>query len=234
MLLATGAEAEARLFQQDRLHHSEFRKQAIQQARAEGDYERAIHLSREGEEQDSARGLPGLVNKWKQFRYELYRLTGQTREQQELGIDLLMDGDFSYYQQVKNICLPSEWPQIYRDLLNRLRLSNGREHSLYTRILVAERETDLLFAYVAKNPSTVEQYYSHLAKSHREELIPIFQQRIAGKAARASNRRDYQDVCRIIRMLREVGGREAVEQTVKQLLVQYPNKPAFRDELGRV
>jgi len=97
-----------------------------------------------------------------------------------------------------------------------------------------ERETDLLFAYVAKNPSTVEQYYSHLAKSHREELIPIFQQRIAGKAARASNRRDYQDVCRIIRMLREVGEREAVEQTVKQLLAHYSNKPAFRDELGRI
>lgn len=74
MLLATGAEAEARLFLQDRLRYSEFRKRAIQQARAEGDYDRAIRLSREGEEQDSARGLPGLVNQWKQLRYEIYQL----------------------------------------------------------------------------------------------------------------------------------------------------------------
>lgn len=99
--------------------------------------------------------------------------------------------------KVKAICPPSEWPQVYRDLLKQLGQSSGREHSLYTRILVAERETDLLFAYVAKTPSTIEQYYAYLAKSHREELIPIFQQRIAGKAKRVSNRRDYQDVCRM-------------------------------------
>jgi len=41
-------------------------------------------------------------------------------------------------------------------------------------------------------------------------------------------------VCRVIRMLKKVGGQVAAGQMVNRLLAQYPNKPAFRDELQRV
>ena len=234
MLQATGRKAAVRQFLQDRLHHSEFRKRAIQRAKAEGHYDEAIRLTQDGEEQAGARGLPGLVNQWKQHRYELYKLSGQAREQQQLGIDLLLQGDYAYYAEVKEICPPSEWPQVYREMLNQLRQSGGRAHSLYTQILVEERETDLLFAYVAENPSSVEQYYTHLAKSHREEILPIFRDHITSKAKHASSRSHYQDVCRVIRMLKKVGGQVAAGQMVSRLLAQYPNKPAFRDELQRV
>ena len=62
----------------------------------------------------------------------------------------------------------------------------------------------------------------------------MFLKYIEQAAARASNRRDYQRVCAIIRNLKKAGGKDQALEIKQKLFINYANRPAFRDELARV
>jgi len=65
-------------------------------------------------------------------------------------------------------------------------------------------------------------------------VYALFLQHIEQTAARSSDRKAYQRVCAIIRNLKKAGGKEQAAQVKQRLLMKYPNKPAFKDELSKV
>ncbi|MFC4770146.1 SWIM zinc finger family protein [Effusibacillus consociatus] len=215
------------------LQFPEFRKFAIQQALDNDSFEEAINLAQEGEELDQARGLPGLVKQWKQFRYEAYRRSGQLDLQRSVGEELVLGGDFSYYHQIKNTYPSAEWPAVYRSMLYKLE-KDGWHKEIYTRILVEEQESEKLLEIVKKHPATVEEFYTYLVERFPDEIKRLFQIHIENTANRSSTRKHYQDVCRIIRMLQRARGEAEAEQSVRMLLAKYPRKPAFREKLMKL
>lgn len=74
----------------------------------------------------------------------------------------------------------------------------------------------------------------YLMTAFPEEIKDLFQMHIEKSASQSSTRKDYQNVCRIIRMLHQVGGKVEAVKTVYSLLGKYPSKPAFREELMNV
>ena len=54
----------------------------------------------------------------------------------------------------------------------------------------------------------MENFYKYLIPEFKEEVYALFVQYIEQTAARASNRRDYREVCAIIRNLKKAGGEE--------------------------
>ncbi|MEF3306243.1 SWIM zinc finger family protein [Paenibacillus sp. GYB003] len=231
---AGGEEKAADRFLHENMHYPKFRKRAIEQAIDSGSYDKAIAWAEEGESRDRDNNLPGLVNQWRKFRYEAYRLSGQCERQRELGLELVREGEFDMYEQVKALYSPDEWVTVYAELLDQLEKQTYGWRSMYTRILVHENETSRLLAYVKERPFEVEQYYSHLVKEYRDEVLAIFRTVIERQASHASNRKQYQDVCRVIRLVRKIGGTDSAQAIVGKLLALYPNKPAFRDELKQV
>lgn len=215
------------------LHFSNFRDMAIQDAFLNGRYQEVIRLAEEGEAQDQAKSLPGLVNQWKKHRYEAYRRAGFIELQRLLGVELILDGDFTYYKQVKETYPAAEWPPVYQDILQKLE-QDKYPKEIYTRILVEEQEYSRLLAYVKLRPSRIEQFYKHLIQPYPSEVTELFQTHIEAEADRSSTRKHYGNVCRIIRMLQQVGGKEAALQMVSKLLSKYPKKPAFREELMKL
>ena len=224
---------QARNYLDSHLHFSNFRELAIRDAFQNGRYDEAIRLAEEGEVQDQAKGLPGLVKQWKKHRYEAYCHSGHLELQRKLGIELVLDGEFSYYKSVKETYPPIEWKAVYQDMLQKLEKDKWPK-DIYTRILVEEQEYSRLMVYVKKQPSRIEEFHSQLRQQFPMEVKELFLIHIEAEADRSTTRKHYENVCRIIRMLQQVGGREEALQIARLLLAKYPKKPAFQDELMKL
>jgi hypothetical protein len=226
-------DGKARDYLNSHLHFSDFRELAIRDAFQNDRYDEVIRLAEEGEVQDQAKGLPGLVKQWKKHRYEAYCHSGYLQLQRELGIELVLDGEFSYYKSIKETYLPVEWKVVYQDMLQKLEKDKWPK-DIYTKILVEEHEYSRLLAYVKKQPSQIEQFYLHLYRHFPMEVKELFHIHIEAQADQASTRKHYENVCRIIVLLQQVGGSEGALQIARMLLAKYPKKPAFRDELMKL
>lgn len=135
-ILERSGEEQAKAYLYKHLHFPEIREIAIRAALEQGDAEEAIRLAEAGEAQDQ--GLPGLVYRWKKYRYEAYHRTGQVEQQRKLGMELNVNGEYAYYRSVKDTFSDEgEWTLYLQDMLDQLEQSPRGEHT-YTQILVEE------------------------------------------------------------------------------------------------
>jgi len=232
MILQNEGEKTAQDFIEQNLQFSSFRKMTIERAIQSKEYDQVIKLALDGEDKD--KGLPGLVNEWRGYRYEAYKLTGKLVEQRGLAMDLILAGSFEYYKDLKSTYNDGEWAAVYSKIISRLEDQKKFHSDIYTRILIEEGEKKKLLEYVKKSSSEVESYYKYLVPEFREEVFGLFLKYIEQAAARASNRRAYQGVCAIIRNLKKAGGKDQALEIKQKLFINYANRPAFRDELTRV
>lgn len=222
----------AQEFIEQNLHYSEFREIAIESAMRRKDYDSVIKLTLDGEEKDKDKR--GLVNRWKEYRYKAFQLSGKLEEQRAIAMEFILDGSFEYYKELKRTYDQREWLSVYLKIIFLLENQKKTYHDIYTRILIEEGEKQKLLAYVKGRPSTVEHFYKQLIPEFTEEVYNLFLQYIEQTAARASNRKAYQGVCAIILNLQKAGGEEQALAIKHRLFNKYANRPAFRDELSRV
>jgi hypothetical protein len=234
-LLEHSGEAEANAFLAGQLHVPKLRELAIQAALTRGDAEEAIQLAEEGEAADRAKGLPGLVHRWKKYRFEAYRIASRIVQLRTLGAELIAEGEYDDYRTVKGTFAEGDagWPLFLQELLDRIeRVSRAQD--AYTRILIEERMFERLLAYVRKAPPRIETYYGALLPHFPGEVKELFLAYIEFRAEQSNNRKDYADVSRIIRLLQRVGGKEEAYAISKQLSAKYPRRPAMREELEKI
>ncbi|MCY9692280.1 SWIM zinc finger family protein [Paenibacillus alginolyticus] len=230
-------EEQAMKFLQDHLEFTAFRKMAIVTAMEHQQYDKALLLAEEGERHDTRKGYPGLVDQWKRFRYDIYQLTHQVENQKKLAEEFVVSGEYSYYEQLKELFSKDEWSSVYERILSNLennQRGNWRVDSLYTQLLIEEKETRRLLNYVNTHKSYVVDFYKHLVGEHAEEVFGLFVQHIVEEAARATNRKAYQKVCQIIRQLIKAKGSVHAEKLIQQFRLVYPNRAAFMDELQKI
>jgi hypothetical protein len=224
----------AREFIDDHLKYPGFRKMAIESAMHEKDYDTAERLALDGEKLDHDK--LGLVKKWMEYRYDVYRRTGNLEKQRAVATEFIFDGSFEYYMELKRTYSSNTWPSVYPQVISQMENQKKMYYcsNIYTQILIEEAEKTKLYEYVKNRPSAIEAYYKQLLPEFKEEVYALFLQHIAQTAAGASDRKAYQHVCAIIRNLKKAGGREQAAQIKQRLLMKYPNKPAFKDELSKV
>lgn len=228
---------EALKFLLDHLDITAFRKMAIEDAMKHRNFDRALELAEQGELKDSAKGYPGLVNQWKEYRYEIYSLTHQVEKQIKLAEDFALSGDYPYYVRLKELYSEDEWLATYEELLDKLEASskwNWSAASLYTRVLIEEKETDRLMDYVRKHNRTVLELYPHIIDKYSEEVFRLFTQIILEATAESSDRKGYKKVCGIIRELIKAGGTDQAKEIIEELGNTYSKRPALLDELGKI
>ncbi|MEW9124722.1 MAG: hypothetical protein AB2421_18570 [Thermotaleaceae bacterium] len=175
-----------------------------------------------------------MVNNWREYRYNAYKLSGKIDEQRRVAMDFVLDGSFEFYMELKSTYDLNNWIAVYPKLIFLLENQKRFYSDIYTRILIEEGEKEKLFEYVKKSPSLVESYYRYLIPEFKEEVYDLFLKHIEQKASRAGNRRDYQGVCASIRNLKKAGGKDQALEIKQKLFVKYANRPALRDELTRV
>jgi len=222
---------QAKQFMHNNLQHSGFREMAIERAFKKQDYECVIELSLEGEKQDAS--LPGLVRKWREYRYQAYQMAHKTEEQKELAVEFILDGSISHYENLKKSFSQQEWLAFYPQIIALLEDRGTNRQGIYTSILVAEGEKQKLLEHVQSNPARVVAFYEELLPQFEDEVLRLFVQHIEEMAVNSSDRVGYKNVCQVIRRLKKIGGRKQAAAVKEKLLQIYKRRPAFCDELSR-
>lgn len=232
MIQQYGTPEETEQFAVENLRVSFFREWYIKKFMQEGNFQKVVDLALEGEAQD--RAFRGQVIEWKKLRYEAYKRLSLKEEQTTLAKELLQDGDFGYYDELKQLA-DGDTVALYRHLKQELQAKKDwQSKGLYLRLIEAENDLDELLAYVKEYPVEIERYAGRLAKRFEIEVIALYQQRIRLAASAASKRKEYQHVCGIIKRFQKIAGSARQRQTIEELSDLYSGKPAFLDELSQI
>lgn len=232
LLRRFGTKEETEQFLKEHLEYSSFRRISINQLLQEANYEKAIELALEGEKKD--KGYSGLATRWKEFRYKAYKGLGWKKEQEKLGKELLLNGDFDYYRELKDL-VHKDQKTFYTQLKQELKHSRNRQaNAIYLQLIEEEEDIDAIMEYVKEHPENIESYADMLIGKFPEDVTELYTHYIKAEAQMASNRKAYQSVCRKLKNYSNTIGREKTNALKDELRVLYKRRPAFIDELGKV
>jgi len=213
------------------LHLPEFRQRAIENALEKKNYDEVEKLAMDGEKQDKE--LLGLVKKWREYRYSVYKKTKQLDKQRTLALQLAVDDSFEHYKELKSTYSADEWETIYPDIIKKLR-KDDRYYSIYANVLIEEKETRRLLDFVKEEPARIMYYYKNILPLYREEVGDLFEKVILDNAKNASDRKKYQDICSKLKLIAKEGYSDLAKKLVVQFMEMYARKPAFMDELRKM
>lgn len=232
MIKEYGTEKEADDFIKDNLIFTYFRELLINKHIKGKNYHKVIELTLEGEKQDKQ--YAGLISKWKKIRYAAYKELSLKEEQFQLAKDLLLDGDFEYYNELKEIAAGDK-VVLYNNLKQELKNDKGRYgRSIYLKLIVEENDLDEIMKFVRENPTNIEEYAHMLAGKFKDEVINIYNKYIKSSANSSLNRKDYQRVCGILKRYKKIAGEKKQKGMINELSGLYRKRPAFIDELSKI
>ncbi|PGV52573.1 hypothetical protein COD92_10290 [Bacillus sp. AFS037270] len=148
----------AKKFIYENIHFSEFRKRAIVMELDSGDYKKVIQLCLEGEAADQA--YPGLVEDWKEYRYQAYEILGDIEKQKELARELLYKNEFKYYQKLKELYPVIEWEAVLREIVEEFR-KDKYQPSAYVSILIQGDLKAELLCYCQDHMLVITKYFPY-------------------------------------------------------------------------
>lgn len=232
MIEEYGTKEEAEQFIKDNLKFTSFRELFIDKYIKERNYHRVVELALEGEKQDKQ--YAGLVSKWKKIRYTAYKELSLKEEQRKLAKELLFNGDFEFYKELKEL-VTEDKEVFYNSLKQELKKDKGWQgRSVYLKLIEEENDIDEITGFVRENPSNIEQYAEMLIDKFKDEVIEIYNKYIKSAASSSSNRKDYQGVCRILKRYKKIAGKKNQEYIINELSALYRKRPAFVDELSKI
>lgn len=231
-LLLLDSEEGAEQFAYAHIQYPSFRELIIDRLMESGDNRRAIELAEEGERQD--RTWPGRVAKWKRIRYEAYKSLSLKQEQAALGKELLLGGEYAYYEELAVLAREDE-ETFYRGILAELReAGDWRTREVYLRLILEKNDLPELMDYVRANPSGIETHAERLALDYRDEVLQIYERYIDRQAEQSTDRRGYKAVCGAIKRYKKIAGAAGQAEVVSRLKAAYGRRPAFMDELAKL
>lgn len=226
-----GSEEESEAFARSNIKYSSFREILINKFAYVKNYDKVIELTFEGEKQDKE--YPGLIHKWKKIRYDAYKNLLMKKEQMELGKELLIQGDFEYYEDLKGVS--DNKKEFYDTLREELKKSKDwRSRDVLIKVIYVENDLNELMEYVRNNKTSIEEHAEKLKDEFYDEVIEIYEDYIKFEAERSSNRSHYKGVCAIIKRYKKIAGKDKAEEIINELKIKYRKKPAFIDELSRI
>ncbi|NSB34795.1 hypothetical protein BJV89_000001, partial [Clostridium beijerinckii] len=108
-------------------------------------------------------------------------------EQRDLAKELLLQGCFEYYKELKEIT--ENETSFYNDLKQELKNYNGYQAKrIFLQIILEENDLDEIMEYVRENPISIDSYAEILIGKFKDEVIEIYKKYIMFEASRATNR----------------------------------------------
>ena len=187
----------ANAFLDANLDIEEFRRIAVEKAISSKNYIKAEALCLEAsKEQKTKRYHRG--NEWLYFLERIYRKTYQEDRVLLTVKKILLQGDTSYFDTLKETYIDrGEWEKVREPLWRELEASICLQD--YTGLLSRENEIDMLMTAVKKCPSNVVYYAKQLFPKHAEEVSNLFEGYILEEAESANSRYYYRKVCALIK-----------------------------------
>jgi uncharacterized Zn finger protein len=231
LILQYDTETQLEQFLQQNLDNSNIREKAILRFLDKKESLKALELCKDGIKMNAK--LLGLVKKWKNYKYLAYEQLGDTVSLKKLAFELLVDGDYSYYEKLKALHPPNEWSS---ELARVLREFEAKPYTFntYTSILVEENEKERLLRYCQTHIEEIDYFFPYLIKEYSTEVKEIFINLIYKMMETASGRKQYQKVCEIIKLFKKAFGKERSTDLVIELKKTNPRRRALLEELDQI
>ncbi len=222
------------------LQYTSFREMALEKAMKKKNYELVRQLAEAGIVQDKE-NAPGRVKDWKKWLIQLSKETGDTTSFIKINEELFLNrGDMDYYRKLKEIIPKKEFKVKIESYIQYFRKKEDTRrtpifNSYVALILKEENRLEDLMAEVKKSPSLhlLDQYFNLLGKPFKEDFLLLYGQLIRSYMDMHTGRGKYQDCCRYIDKIINLGGLQTAKIIVANWRKQYPRRRAMMEELGR-
>lgn len=221
------------------ISNSKIRKQEIEKAFENKNFDRAIELAKDGIKCDE-QSKPGLAKDWYDWLLKIALTQNDTPNSIKYARYRLINnfrGTQDYYQILKDTIEPEKWHPFLEEIIKEVTPKNSWTYTALIRtIYINEAWWDRLFIMLKQNLSleNIQENEQYLAKDYSAELIELYSERIANYVEKYIGRNHYQTACKYLRRMKKLGGNEQVDKLIELFRKQYPQRKALMDELSRV
>lgn len=221
------------------ISNSKIRKQEIEKAFENQNFERAIALAKDGITCDE-QSKPGLAKDWYDWLLKIALAQNDKPKIIEYARFRLIENfgaTQDYYQILKNTIEPEKWHPFLEEIIKEVTPKNRWTYTeLIRKIYVKEEWWDRLFLMLKQNLSleNIQENEQYLAKDYSAELIELYSERLTNYVEKYVGRNNYQTACRYLRKMKKLGGNDKVNELIELFRKQYPQRKALMDELTRV
>lgn len=216
-----GTEEECISFIYKYIYMSSYRMKAIDIAIEKKDFAEAEKLAVAGMEND------GYKVQWLEKLHKIYSMTNNEKLV-DVCRQLVMERRTEYYSEWKNL-IPDE-----KKVLEIERLLNDKDNGSYHFMIVEENMTNRIYDECVKGRFRISEHYKYMKNTAYEEKGRLlFEERIRDSAKNASDRKQYHEVCRVLKIYAQECGRNNAVLIADDFRKNYNRKPAFMDELSK-
>lgn len=149
------------------LYDASFRRMAIDLSIANGEYQEAKRLAKEGLVQDKGNEKNTLM--WTETMYDIGTHTHDIKAMKTYAKKMLLMGDFDYYVKYKKMYSEEEWQKVLSELIIALK-TNQKHRETYLQVIIEENIQDELVAFCKKNPDKIANYYPYVKAEHYKDI----------------------------------------------------------------
>ena len=210
--------------------YAKVREYYIEASMKRQSYDEAIEALQESIQMDA--GLPGLVRQFSARLKEAYRISGRQEDYKKQLWKLVTQtdaGNLESFRELKSLYEKKEWEsvreEVFQELPSHARIDRlYREEGLYDRLLEYVLQEKGLYA--------MREYRNVLEKEYPKQILAKYEKELHEMAARAADRRRYQEWAALLRSMMQIeGGEEKVREIVADWRVRYKNRRAMLEEL---
>lgn len=215
------------------LYLSDIRKYCAQNHIDNNNYEKAIVLLKEGKIVDAEH--LGIVSEYSSMLKSIYKELNRTDEYIEELKNLLVRHlwlDMNIYKELKGQFPEEGWKKELDNLIETL-----PKHIQLDKVFIEEGMYENLLSIVldSNDLSLLLEYEDTLKNIYPDELLHKYEITLNEMARISNNRRQYQNVIKLLRRMKEYpNGEERMQSIASQWKVEYKKRRAMMDELGKL
>ena len=231
--------SEVELFINQHISNPQIRKQEIEKAILNKNFNKAIELAKDGVSCDE-KDKPRLIKDWYDCLLKIALIQNDTANIIQYARYRLIENFGStqdYYQILKDTIEPENWHPFLEEIIKEVTPKRRWNYTqLVRKIYINEEWWDRLFLLLKQNLSleNIQENEQYLAKDYSSELIELYSERIKNYVAKYVGRNYYQTACEYMRRMKKLGGNEQVNELIALFKIQYKQRVALMDELKKV
>ena len=164
--------------------------------------------------------------KWLEYRLQIFRTSNNMEEQIKVLESLVLLGEFSYYESLKNI-YKENFDKYYQKLLRKAK----KKQEIWCEIIVLENDVDEMLDYLRQYSDEITEYASIIRDKYFEEARNMYMNYIFDISEPVADRSHYRKICSHIVKYKNLFGLEEGIALVDYLDDKYKKRRAFREEL---
>ena len=228
----------------ENLHIGEFRKILVDEKIENNEIDKAIKLIQGGIEIAKTDGHQDTEKQWMDQLLAIYKDQNDLEHIRKYALELYFQNRsvLEYYRIYKKTWNSSDWPVKRQEIIESLQAGERKPNyghyfnSALADLYVEEKMIDELYKLVEKAPNinTLTNYSQYLKTKYSPELLKFFKNSIEWYLNKHTGRTAYASaVDYIIEMTRLDNSKEFVISMIANLLQEYKNRPAMKDEFKR-